>query len=290
MPALAIDREVPFTNAPFAAGTSVGNKVRIVVPAQFDATRQNISICLFMHGHNVNGFGRDDQIAAAARQLANGRPDMLFVAPRFGDTSQAMGFDSTNGFRNFVGEFEAVLPRVLEQAGHGADQARAAGQRAARSARLVLIAYSGGHLPLRAIFKRMSAFLTNGPSAEVAPWATRLNTVLLLDAVYGKKSSTGALPDIVEGIAKWMDDHGRQTVLASVYGKNTGLNAAIANQLLFTRLATAMATDEPQAWPNPPTPWPVGSASFFEVTTAHLQLLADGPPPHPIAAFMARLQ
>jgi hypothetical protein len=288
MPAAAIERDIAFINAPFAAGTFVGNKVRIIVPAGFDTASANFSVCLFMHGVDALGFRREAQIAAAAKQLATGQTKALFVAPRFADIN-AGRFDTERGFLNFIAELEPTLGKVLQQAGVDVAQAQEIGRRAAKDAQLVLAPYSGGHKPLRAILTRMTTHLAGLPESERSAWTKRLDTILLLDAIFGGKQGDAVVSTAVNEIGKWMDRHGGRTLLVSIFGEHTGDQAPAANRLLMQRLSNTMVTSLPLSWPNPPPPLQAGSATFHEVATDHFTLLAKGPPADPIAAFLARL-
>jgi hypothetical protein len=260
MPSAGVTRDVAFASAPLAAG----DKVAVHLPATFDASAPFL-LCVFMHGTG----GRvpfEDHIRKAIAQIASSSTNSLLVAPRFGDGCDPGAFGTTAGFSSFVAELRAVLPSVLPStrvADHAAAQAP-----------IVLVAFSGGWKPLKAV---LTCLLAGG---KADPVANRVTGILLLDSIYGRLSSAG--------VVAWQKIRRARTALLSIYGRDTGDNAPASNRELIETLEATGPVLTPASWTELKDFAP-GTVAFLEVPTPHLSILDKGPPANPIASFLSLL-
>lgn len=284
MPVAAITRDVAFAAAPFRATSSVGNKVRLHVPATFDATAP-FMLCVFLHGWEVERGSREAQIAQAVAQMVDAHKNVMLIAPRFGTQSEEGSFGNATGFSSFVQELESALPPVLEQSGMNAADAAAVAIAAARTARIVIVAFSGGWKPLGVTLNGLLGLPTGTGVGAATQCADRIIGIALLDCIYGKTSASAVI--------KWSQSRGNQTALLGIYGRDTARGQSIAaatwNPYLLGELRPGEKVLTPSQWSSVPSPFPAGHIAFFEVPTGHMSIPDRGPPVRPIAAFLDRL-
>jgi hypothetical protein len=253
MPLNGVTRDIAFASAPHAAEH---DKVAVHMPATFDPTAPFL-LCLFLHG--IGGdVSFEDHIQKATDQIATCPANALLVAPRFGPGVRPGTFEDSAGFSAFVAELQAELT--------------AGGIAAPSDAPIVLVAFSGGWRPLNAVLK--------GLQLPGNPLADRLVGILLLDSVYGPLSSAE--------IIAWQQSGRAQTALLSIYGRDTTDNAPAANRALIETLKEIGPVLTPASWAELKD-FPPGTVAFFEVPTPHLEIVSDGPPAAPIAAFLGLL-
>ena len=284
MPIVAITRDIPFAAAPFKAGSAVGNKARLHMPATFDAAAP-FTLCVFLHGWEIERGSREAQIAQAVAQMVDAHKNVILVAPRFGTLSEEGSFAGVAAFSSFVLELEGVLPLALEQSGMNAADAAHVATAAARTARIVIVAFSGGWRPLGATLGGLLGLSTQSGVGAATHCADRVAGLVLLDCIYGKTSSSAVI--------KWDQSRGGQTALLGIYGRDTArgkdIAAATWNPFLLGKLRPGQPVLAPSQWSSLPSPFPAGHVAFFEVPTGHMAIPDVGPPPHPIAAFLDRL-
>ena len=224
------------------------DKVAVHVPATFDPTAPFV-LCVFLHGMEGD-LPFEDHIQKAIDQIATCPANALLVAPRFGSRVQAGAFEDGAGFSSFIAELQATMPETAE-------------------APIVLAAFSGGWRPLGAVLK--------GLQRPGNPLADRVTGLLLLDSIYGPQSSAE--------IIAWQKARRAQTALLSIYGRDTTDNAPAANRALIEALKETGPVLTPPSW-SELKDFPPGMVAFFEVATPHLDIVRDGPPAAPIAAFL----
>ena len=266
MPAAPITQDVHFQHAPNPA-----HPVAVHIPAAFDHTRPFL-LCVFMHGLNVPGVTFEAHIRTAIGQMGAATTNTILVAPRF-DGNAAAAFGTPTGFSAFVAELGEKLPTVLAP-GLAAADAQAVGAAAAQTARIALVAFSGGWRPCAAILDGLLGL----PAGDTLP--KRLVALQLLDAVYGD------VPGSQSSVRAWMTARGADTVLVSLFNPATGLNAKAGNNALLAALRPHDTVRDPSTWPALANPLPAGSIAFFAVPTPHLEIPAKGPPADPIASFL----
>ena len=277
MPIGAITRSAAFSSAPFGANSAAGNKVVIHAPANF-APADPFILCVFFHGWEISKGSRDAQIAAAAAQIQASGTNCLFVAPKFGPQSEVGGFSQTSAFSAFVLEIETVLPKILEQSGMTAEQAAQVGRDAARTARILLVAFSGGWKPLSATLQGLLVLDSQTGLGGETRCADRIVGIQLLDCIYGDMSSAAVIA--------WDSKRRDQATLISIYGKDTGSNAKVANRALLATLRPDQPLASQSQWATLPKPLPGDFVAFFEVPTTHMSILPAGPPPQPVSTFL----
>ena len=267
-PFAGITEDVVFKTAPLPTDKT-NNKVAVHFPATFD-TSAPLVLCVFMHVLTLKNEGGDvpfeDHIQKAIAQIASSSTNTLLVAPRFGDDDDPGAFGDTGGFSSFVAELRTVLPTVLPSAAIADD--------AATKAPIVLVGFSGGWKPLKAVLTDLLA------GGKQDPIATRVEGIVLLDSIYGPISSAGVIA--------WQQSRRAQTALLSIYGRDTGDDAKASNLALIEALKETGPVLTPASWSELKDFTP-GTVAFFEVTTPHLDIVSEGPPAGPIAAFLGLL-
>ena len=277
MPFTETTRNAAFASAPFAANTAVGNRVTLHAAARFDPMAPFV-LCVFFHGWEISKGSREAQIAMAVAQMEATETNSLLVAPKFGVQSEEGGFGNVTAFSTFVLEIEKVLPGILVQSGMDAAQAAQVGRAAARTAKILLVAFSGGWKPLGAALKGLLALDTQAGIGAETRCADRLAGIQLLDCIYGDTSSSGVIA--------WDQHRRNQAALTAIYGRNTASNAMAANHALLKRLRPDQKVLPTDQWAALPKPMSGGSVAFFEVDTAHMSIPSNGPPLQPVAAFL----
>ena len=262
MPFAGITRDVVFKTAPLPADQN--NKVAVHFPATFNTSAPFV-LCVFMHGLGGD-VPFEDHIRKAIAQIASSSTNTLLVAPHFGDGDDPGTFEDTGGFSSFVAELRTVLPSLLASA--------AIADYAATKAPIVLVGFSGGWKPLKAVLNGLLAL------GKADPIADRVAGIVLLDSVYGPISSAG--------IIAWQQSRRAQTALLSIYGRDTADDAKASNLTLIDTLKKTGPVLTPASWAELKD-FPAGAVAFFEVPTAHLQIPSDGPPASPIASFLSLL-
>lgn len=284
MPIAAITRDVPFATAPYKAGSAVGNKARLHVPATFDAAAP-FTLCVFLHGWEIWPGAREEQIDQAVKQMVDAHKNVIMIAPRFGDQSEEGSFASVGGLSSFVLELESVLPLALEQSGMSPGDAGTVATAAARSAQIMIVAFSGGWKPLGAVIRSLLTLPTETGVGAATHCADRIASMMLLDCIYGTGSSSAVI--------KWNESRGSQTALLGIFGRDTyrGQPAAAAkwNRYLLGELRPGEAVLRPDQWSSLPSPYPAGHVAFIEVPTGHMDIPGKGPPNFPIASFLSLL-
>jgi hypothetical protein len=270
MPFSAITEDVAFSHAPHAA-----TSVAVHFPQSFK-TSDPFTLCVFMHGLGRGG-PFENHIQMAIAQIKSSSTNAMLVAPRFGDEDDVGGFDNQTGFSSFVDELRTVLPPLLVQADVPQVDADQIATFAATKAPIVLVAFSGGWKPLKAVLDGLRGIDKNGDLAKATRCADRVVGIALLDSIFGPTSSSGPIA--------WLKSRRAQTALLSIYGRSTGDDAPGANKRLITTLAPALT---PTSWQDLST-FPAGTVAFFEVPTTHLSIPRDGPPKEPVAAFLTIL-
>ena len=268
MPAAPITQYLHFQHAPNPA-----LPVTVHIPAAFDHERPFL-LCVFMHGLNLDGVSFEAHIQAAVGQMGAATTNTIFVAPRF-DGNAAGTFATTTGFSAFVTELGQKLPPLFT--GLSSADAQTVGTAAATTARIVLVAFSGGWRPCGAILDG----LRNLAAGATLP--KRLVAIQLLDAVFGD------VPHSLTSVEAWMAAHGADTVLISLFNPATGLRAKAGNTQLLAALRPHDTVRDPATWPTLANPLPEGTVAFFGVSNDHLDIPAKGPPAQPIASLLNRL-
>lgn len=277
MPFTATTRTAAFASAPFAAASAAGDKVTVHAAARFDPTAPFV-LCVFFHGWEISKGSREAQIAMIVEQMEVAGTNSLLVAPKFGPQSEEGGFGKVAGFSAFILEIEKILPGLLAQSGMDAAQATLVGRHAARKAKILLVAFSGGWRPLNATLKGLLALDMQAGIGAATSCADRVVGVQLLDSIYGDTSSSG--------VVAWDQRRRNQAALISIYGRNTGSNATAANRALLKKLRPDQKVLPTSQWATLPNPIDGEAVAFFEVDTGHMLIPSDGPPSRPVAAFL----
>jgi hypothetical protein len=273
MPFSAITKNVAFSHGPHA-----GSTVAVHFPENFNPAGP-FALCVFIHGLSGD-TPFEKHIEMAIAQIKSSSTNSLLVAPRFGDKDDPGNFANVTVFSSFVGDLKSVLPPLLTQGGMAPADANQIATYAASKAPIVLVGFSGGHRPLNAVLKGLLAIDGNSDLAKATRCADRVVGIALLDSIYGDTSSSGPVA--------WQESRRAKTALLSIYGRNTGDNAKVANTKLITTLEATGPVQTPASWQDLAT-FPAGTVAFFEVTTSHLSIPRDGPPHEPVAAFLTIL-
>ncbi|QQS14624.1 MAG: hypothetical protein IPK81_10955 [Rhodospirillales bacterium] len=224
-------------------------------PASFDPSRP-ATIVAFFHGH-----GTMIEKAAAeyelARQIdASGLNAVLF-APQFARDAA----DSTPGKFQRPGAFARFIDEAglrLAAAAAPAGPARASWQGAMRTAKVVVVAFSGGYKPAAWV-------------AERGGVGRRLVGMVLLDALY----------DDEDRFTTWFTAARHRGFLVSLYTEATAAsNAALMERLGARRIAFGRSL---------PAAIGAGTAAFVPLGASelHARMPIDGPPREPVRAILA---
>jgi hypothetical protein len=267
------------TDAVFSRGPHPSRSVGIHIPQNFDPSAP-FALCVFMHGLSLADAPFETHIEMAVAQIKSSSTNTILVAPRFGGDDDEGTFQDSAGFSSFVGELQTVLPPLLMKAGIPAAEAAKISGYAATGAPIVLVAFSGGWRPLKAVLKGLLDIDPADVPAKTTRCTDRVIGIALLDSIYGPKSSAGVIA--------WQQARRGQTALISIYGRNTGDNAKASNIALIATLKAMGPVLTPASWAALPT-LPPGTVAFLEVTTSHLAIPRVGPPKEPIAAFLTLL-
>jgi hypothetical protein len=275
------DNSMPFsaitTNVAFSNGPHAGSTVAVHFPENFHPA-DPFALCVFLHGLTLGDTPFEKHIEMAIAQIKSSSTNTLLVAPRFGADDDAGSFGNVMGFSSFVGELKLVLPPLLTQGGTAPADANQIATYAAAKAPIVLVSFSGGWMPLNAMLNGLLAIDGNSDLAKATRCADRVVGVALLDSIFGPTSSSGTIA--------WETSRRAQTALLSIYGRNTGDGAPLANDKLVSILKAMGPVLTPASWLST---FPAGSVAFFEVPTPHLAIPRDGPPAAPVAAFLSLL-
>lgn len=274
MPASDITIDAAFQHAPSDL------TVAVHVPKAFKSAEPFL-LCVFLHGLAADSVPIENHIKAAVDQIKNSAANALLVAPRFDRGNDPGKFSLPAGFSNFIAELETALPKLLGDHGLTAAEGELIGARAAREAKLVIVAYSGAWLPLSVI---LGGLIKTQP--ERVPMQ-RIVGIELLDIFHPfliPKWPNTNVPNADSPIVKWLTSANNQAALVNLFTASEKEEKDKENDTLLNAL-------RPGAKPGQP-PWPPGPSMnggdvcFNCIGTDHFKIPSDGPPVHPVAAFL----
>ncbi|HUT48120.1 MAG TPA: hypothetical protein VM325_02175 [Alphaproteobacteria bacterium] len=224
------------------------------VPRSFDRDKP-FRVVVYFHGDEsvlepdvVGDSGLIEQIDASHTNVILIAPQLAYAAI----DSHPGKLIRPGGLARMLDEASGILARAL---------GRRFGRRMAR-APVVLVAFSGGYLPLA---KALST--SDGGSRLVE----RIEGIVLLDAIYGE------LP-LIDG---WLEARSGRVFLVGLYGRQSRRRTLD----LFSRWDDRRMTYKQRL----PRRIQRGTVSLARVRTDHPAIVNDGPPRDPIAAILRRL-
>jgi hypothetical protein len=272
MPFSAITKNVAFSHGPLADST-----VAVHFPENFNPAGPFV-LCVFLHGLSGD-TPFEKHIEMAIAQIKSSSTNTLLVAPRF-DGNAPGSFADATGFSSFVGDLKSVLPPLLTQGGLAPADANQIATYAAAKAPIVIVGFSGGWRPLRAILDGLMKLPIETGVGKETQCTARVVGIETLDAIFGE------VPHSLDVISSWIEAKGAQTAFVSIFNPTTQLGAAEGNEGLLRKLRPHDSVHDDSFWPKLGRPIPAGTVAFFGARTAHLKIPKDGPPLNPIASFL----